>query len=873
MPAPPALFPALLAATLALLPQDAPSPTPPTPPAAPSTPAPPAPAPAPAPITLPAELSSMLLLERPGATSRSPIRTDALEAALVRGAFTPPQEGASITLPDGSVKTWKRVNAGEGGFLRDEALRGGYAFAAVESARDQVVLLEATGHNLVLVNGQPRVGDPYQYGTTVIPIQLRSGSNQLLFSVGRGVLKARLLPLPNEGRPTLERRDTTAPDLVAGQPVDALMGVIVVNPGAESLRGAVVAAQIPGGPVEISPVWTVPPQGFLKVPVRVKGPAPAQPGTIPVTLRLLAAAPPAPVPAAPNSSTPAPAGSPPAAPAPPPPFSELSVDLRVVDPGAMRRETFLSEIDGSVQYFAVQPCTNRDPAFQPGLILSLHGASVEGANQAAAYAPKSWAHVVAPTNRRPFGFDWEDWGRLDALEVLGVARDRLRTNPLRQWVTGHSMGGHGTWQLASLFPDRFAAAAPSAGWISFASYGSGNGIDAATPIGAILARASLPSDTLKFRDNLTRMGVYVLHGDADDNVPVSQARAMRAELGQFHPDFAYHEQPGQGHWWGNECVDWPHLLRFLEERSLVPPAQRGTVRFITPSPTVSARCDWVVVDAPERWFEPTRVDLTRDANAGSVKGTTVNALRMELDLAGAGLPADKPVDLELDGRQLKAVAWPGGGRLWLEKGAEGWKISTPPSVAQKDHERGGPFKDAFRRRMVFVYGTSGTPEENAWSLAKARYDAEAFWYRGNGAVEVVADAGFDPRAWPDRNVIIYGNAETNAAWNQLLRESPVQVRRDGVAIGGRKVAGDSLACLFLRPRPDSGTACVAAVAGTGLPGMKLTDRIPYWVSGVSLPDVTVIGTDMLERGQAGFRAAGFFGNDWSVERGDFAFRD
>ena len=24
------------------------------------------------------------------------------------------------------------------------------------------------------------------------------------------------------------------------------------------------------------------------------------------------------------------------------------------------------------------------------------------------------AEVVAPTNRRPFGFDWQDWGRLDA---------------------------------------------------------------------------------------------------------------------------------------------------------------------------------------------------------------------------------------------------------------------------------------------------------------------------------------------------------------------------------------------------------------------------------------------------------------------------
>ena len=34
----------------------------------------------------------------------------------------------------------------------------------------------------------------------------------------------------------------------------------------------------------------------------------------------------------------------------------------------------------------------------------------------------------------------------------------------------------------------------------------------------------------------------------------------------------------------------------------------------------------------------------------------------------------------------------------------------------------------------------------------------------------------------DRNVILYGNAESNAAWPVLLGESPVQVRRGQVKI-------------------------------------------------------------------------------------------
>ena len=188
--------------------------------------------------------------------------------------------------------------------------------------------------------------------------------------------------------------------------------------------------------------------------------------------------------------------------------------------------------------------------------------------------PSPGLHIVAPTNRRPYGFDWEDWGRLDALEVLELAQQALQTDPRRTFLTGHSMGGHGAWHLGVTFPDRFAVIAPSAGWISMWSYAGLTRAEKATPIEQLVARAGNPGDTLALVRNLAPRGVYVLHGDADDNVPVGQARRMREVLGTFHPDFAYHEQPGAGHWWGSPCVDWPPLFAFLGQHSL-PRDRRG----------------------------------------------------------------------------------------------------------------------------------------------------------------------------------------------------------------------------------------------------------------------------------------------------------
>jgi len=100
----------------------------------------------------------------------------------------------------------------------------------------------------------------------------------------------------------------------------------------------------------------------------------------------------------------------------------------------------------------------------------------------------------------------------------------------------------------------------------------------------------------------------------------------------------------------------------------------------------------------------------------------------------------------------------------------------------------------------------------------------------------------------------------------------VQVTAGKVTIGDRTLEGDNLACLFLRPRPNSDIAAVGVIGGTGLPGMRLTDRLPLFVSGVGYPDCVVFGTDSPVDGLGGIRAAGFFGADWSVKQGEFNWR-
>ena len=192
---------------------------------------------------------------------------------------------------------------------------------------------------------------------------------------------------------------------------------------------------------------------------------------------------------------------------------------------------------------------------------------------------------------------------------------------------------------------------------------------------------------------------------------------------------------------------------------------------------------------------------------------------------------------------MEWIAWPEeNGRLWFEHQDKQWRSASPPSSKVKGPDRSGTFKSAFDHDALLVFGTGGTDEENRWAESKARYDAETFWYRGGGSLEVLRDSDFDPVRAPGRNVILYGNADTNSAWKKLLEDCPVQVRRGQVRVGDRTESGDDLGVLMVYPRPGSDIATVGVVAGTGPVGMRLTSRLRYFISGIAYPDLVVLDT-------------------------------
>jgi predicted peptidase len=122
--------------------------------------------------------------------------------------------------------------------------------------------------------------------------------------------------------------------------------------------------------------------------------------------------------------------------------------------------------------------------------------------------------------------------------LLDVMLETLKINPARVYLTGLSMGGFGTWHLASRYPERFAAIAPICGggdWWMF--------------------------------EALQHLPAWVFHGEADDVVPLAASQRMVDGLRERGADVRFTVYPEVGHNSWDRAYNEAELIPWLLSHS------------------------------------------------------------------------------------------------------------------------------------------------------------------------------------------------------------------------------------------------------------------------------------------------------------------
>ncbi|MBN94637.1 MAG: hypothetical protein CL928_11285 [Deltaproteobacteria bacterium] len=721
---------------------------------------------------------------------------DVVRADIESGSFELPEEGY-----DENNTRWLDVEPGDNGHIASYNVSYYYAVADLDeplSAGDRVIARSSATYG-TWVGSVRQPG--YFYGDRRHRIPLLAPRDDAVVVVqAMGGRNAELQLWATSDELWMNQSDLTAPEIPVGDLQETWLGVPVLNLTDRALAG-VVARVIENDFFAASEVSipSMAPAAVTQMPVLLRPKeVPTDPeATMPVVVRLVAEG---------------------------LEYSyEREIEIGVADPDEGHWATFRSPIDGSVQAFGMRRPANFDPEADYALVLSLHGASVQGRGQSRAYEARDWAYIIAPTNRHPFGFDWEEWGRFNALRTLDHSMERFRIDPTRVYLTGHSMGGHGTWHVGSSTPGRFATLGPSAGWESFYSYGG-----SARPTGA-LARSRAHSDTLNYLENLQRRGVYIIHGDADDNVPVSEGRDLFAAVSEVSEDVLYHEEPGVGHWWdldseeeGADCVDWDPLFEFMQERTLDP--YELDFSFRSSSPSYSPSHSYVTILSATDAYEDVRIESSADGS--SVALTTENVRALEID--GAALLERGVGSLSVDGSAVELS------EDTLHIGAEGGK--------HKDVY--GPFNQVFRSPFCFVYPDAGGIYQEYVSFLTS------YWaILGNGHA----------CALPVSQVTDALRAERNLVWVGLdddVVDSGMSFEWDEDEVDIGPVSWESAGLLMVFPSDDRLSAVLTATADDP----RLLYSMSPFSSRSGMPDFMVWT-------RSGNRSSGFFSPDWDYVPG------
>jgi predicted peptidase len=130
---------------------------------------------------------------------------------------------------------------------------------------------------------------------------------------------------------------------------------------------------------------------------------------------------------------------------------------------------YRSSLDGMLLPYRIYVPKGYTPTLNYPLIVFLHGAMSDEntfmAPEVLQPAAERYGYLVVAINGRgPISFYSKDSGaQQDMLDVMALMQKYYKIDPNRVFLTGHSMGGMGTWKLGLEFRENFAALAPQAG--------------------------------------------------------------------------------------------------------------------------------------------------------------------------------------------------------------------------------------------------------------------------------------------------------------------------------------------------------------------------------------------------------------------------
>ena len=288
---------------------------------------------------------------------------------------------------------------------------------------------------------------------------------------------------------------------------------------------------------------------------------------------------------------------------------------------------------GQLQPYSIYVPRKPAPSGGYGLTLLLHALSANynqylGSRHQMQFGERGGGNIViTPEARGPDGF-YYDFAAADVFEVWADVARRYDLDPERTAISGYSMGGYGTYKLATRYPDLFARAQPTVGPPAVGLTFDPERVAATTMPG---------SSTFTQLRSLRHIPILVWNATFDELVPVAGVLAQVQQLDELGYRYTFDLFNAAAHLSLATNDNYAPAAEFLgDARAVRDPAH---VSYVV-NPTMDAEQAGLVGDHAY-WLSDLRV---RDPDAPNPRG------RIDVRSEGTGErdPAPRPTTVTQD---------------------------------------------------------------------------------------------------------------------------------------------------------------------------------------------------------------------------------
>jgi pimeloyl-ACP methyl ester carboxylesterase len=538
-------------------------------------------------------------------------------------------------------------------------------------------------------------------------------------------------------------------------------------------------------------------------------------------------------------------------------FAEIKANKQV-RPGGFVRLAYIDDVDNAPQFCRSYLPLNYDPAKKWPLVVYLHGYngdnpeyinwwSADKRHDAA--CDRHGIIFIEPHGRG--NTQYLGIGDRDVLKCIEMAKQKFNVDEDRVYLMGGSMGGFGTWNVATRHPELFAAINPVYGGGDYHVFMSKEAIAKMSNWEEFVNDKTSSTAQL---EALVNLPVLVTHGDQDQSVNVNLSRYLVRMLQRWNYDVRYIEVPGKGH---TELGLWDETISWLLQHKRNASPKHVRVRA---ADLRDASAYWVEVTQKKSPFEFAVVDAEAlDGNIIRVDSKNVDELVLT--------PSKSLVDV---GKPVRIV-W--NGKIIPVNGAQAQKIvlredDYKPLSLCKNPDLAGPISDFQNTPFMIVIGTTSN-DSLMKKIIKQKADVITGDWKTAQKYEprVKNDVDVTDAEMKSYSLFLMGGPEENAVSKRVFEKIPVQMKPGEILIDGRSFNAKDAVLNAICLNPFNHERYVGIVASTSGPGFFFFDprkrnlfEYDFYIADGKIPCFSAGA-----KNEKIFVASGFFNHDWKID--------